>query len=242
MTDANLQDLRRRVAAGDRDAAPALLRARVRAGELSQDRLELAALCGHEDARTAFGWRCLDSRHRPAPCAIFPTLLACTACAPDNDLKAFSDRLVRHGKPVVVRAAWLAASEVSTALRHADAFACEALDTVHTWLIDPTEAHMVAAARATNNDLRDPDDDDGLAWWQYPGVWCFLDPAAIDPEWSGLLVTGFQRAADAIGRLDERESLVERDGREGARRPYLERLMREVRAGLVAWALGDARG
>jgi hypothetical protein len=50
--DAHLQDLRRRAGAtGNVQDQAALLRARVRAGELGQDLLELAAFCGDEGAR-----------------------------------------------------------------------------------------------------------------------------------------------------------------------------------------------
>jgi len=55
VTDTALQDLRRR-ARQDPTLEPQLLTARVRAGELTQERLELAGLLGHEPALKALGW------------------------------------------------------------------------------------------------------------------------------------------------------------------------------------------
>ena len=54
MTDSRLQQLRRAwEASGSVEDEAAYLRERVRVGELSQERLELAALCGHEPARAS---------------------------------------------------------------------------------------------------------------------------------------------------------------------------------------------
>jgi hypothetical protein len=52
--DERLAELRRRVEQ-DPSLRPQLLAARVRAGELTQDRLELAAYCGDEAARAVVG-------------------------------------------------------------------------------------------------------------------------------------------------------------------------------------------
>lgn len=58
MSDERLRTLERAASTGDPAARVALLRARVRAGTLSQERLELAAYVGDADARAALGRCC----------------------------------------------------------------------------------------------------------------------------------------------------------------------------------------
>lgn len=58
MSDERLRTLERAASTGDPAARVALLRARVRAGTLSQERLELAAYVGNPDARAALGRCC----------------------------------------------------------------------------------------------------------------------------------------------------------------------------------------
>lgn len=58
MTDQRLRDLERR-ALTDPSAASELLTARLRAGTLTREMMELAAYCGDEAARTASGWLCV---------------------------------------------------------------------------------------------------------------------------------------------------------------------------------------
>lgn len=58
MPDAHTQSLVRQAAAGDVGAEAALLRARVRAGELCQEQVELAAWCGCLRSRASLGWTC----------------------------------------------------------------------------------------------------------------------------------------------------------------------------------------
>lgn len=53
LVDERLQDLRRRVAQGEPGARVALLAERLRTGDLTRERLELAAFVGDEDARRA---------------------------------------------------------------------------------------------------------------------------------------------------------------------------------------------
>lgn len=56
MTDARLRELERRARSdGSTDEVAAWLLARLRAGALGRDRLQLAAYCGHEPARLALG-------------------------------------------------------------------------------------------------------------------------------------------------------------------------------------------
>ncbi len=55
MTDRALRELERRASSGSRDDEAAWLAARVRAGALPRERLELAAWCGHGPARAVLG-------------------------------------------------------------------------------------------------------------------------------------------------------------------------------------------
>jgi hypothetical protein len=55
VADARVRDLERAAGAGDVDARARLLVERVRAGRLTQERLELAAYCGHPAAREVLG-------------------------------------------------------------------------------------------------------------------------------------------------------------------------------------------
>ncbi len=55
MTDRSLRELERRARGGARDDEAAWLAARVRAGDLPRERVELAAWCGHEGARAVAG-------------------------------------------------------------------------------------------------------------------------------------------------------------------------------------------
>lgn len=53
--DGALQELRRRIAAGEKGSRAGLLRARLRAGEITLDQLKLADYCGDDDARDLLG-------------------------------------------------------------------------------------------------------------------------------------------------------------------------------------------
>ncbi len=55
MTDRALRELERRARGGTREDEAAWLAARVRAGDLPRERVELAAWCGHEGARAVAG-------------------------------------------------------------------------------------------------------------------------------------------------------------------------------------------
>lgn len=67
MSDQKLRDLERRwKETGTVEDEAAYLLERVRAGDLSQERLELAAYCGHEGARTARLWPRQEFENRDA--------------------------------------------------------------------------------------------------------------------------------------------------------------------------------
>ena len=91
MSDTRLRELERRwKETGSPDDEAAYLLERVRVGDLTQERLELAAYCGHEGARRAYG--CEPS------------------ASPDSEnwLGGLADR----GKEVRVRSAWTCAQLV----------------------------------------------------------------------------------------------------------------------------------
>lgn len=79
MSDQRIRDLERQALTGDREASVRLLTERLRAGDLARERLELAAYCGDEMARTlawcACGhpWDSHDDGARPS----FTSRLGC---------------------------------------------------------------------------------------------------------------------------------------------------------------------
>ena len=64
MTDQDLRQLEREASTGDEVAAGKLLVARVRAGQVQQEHVELAAHLGHPPAWCALGWELLDPNAR----------------------------------------------------------------------------------------------------------------------------------------------------------------------------------
>ena len=98
VADFNLRELERRFrASGGVEDEAAWLRARVQAGELSQDRLELAALCGHPGALAALGGETLEPWSR-------------------DSAPSFVLELKDHGPGLWLRATWAALHEYTATL------------------------------------------------------------------------------------------------------------------------------
>jgi hypothetical protein len=134
LSDERLRDLRRRwEASGQLEDEAAYLRERVRAGELTSDRLELAALCRHLGARAALGGAA------PEP-------------PPDDDwLHRSACAWGRSSKPVAVRMALIAAELVLPdfeATRPGEARPRRALKAAQAWLGAPSEEAAAEAAAA----------------------------------------------------------------------------------------------
>lgn len=134
------------------EAEAAFLRARLRAGTLSLERLELAAYCGHEGARAT-----LDAR--------IPTLVTGLWHDEDNRPVHTTENsrtgewvagLSRWGPAVQVRAAVAAArvawgEAVAAEQRRPSAaglLSMAAINAVEQWLKDPNEGNRIDAARA----------------------------------------------------------------------------------------------
>lgn len=131
MSDQKLRDLERRwKETGTVEDEAAYLLERVRVGDLSQERLELAAYCGHEGARKSLGWgfevasltRCLER-----------------ALAVDQHLAA---RLLLQ---VARRAA------EASGLAQPDPLRC--LRATEDWLADPSEPNRAAASVASQQTI-----------------------------------------------------------------------------------------
>lgn len=108
MTDQRLQALSR-AARLDPAREPELLRERVRAGDLTPERLELAAYCGHEAARKAAGHGCCP-RHQalgrdPQEGALARLLCSESPLSVHDPLPAWVRGLSRWGAETQVRAA-----------------------------------------------------------------------------------------------------------------------------------------
>jgi hypothetical protein len=130
VADDRLRDLERRAQAGDLEAQARLLRERLRAGDLTQGRLELAAYLGHEPARVALG----------------PT-------APDEpaDLNALAGGLQKWGPPAVLRAVAAAtrsfvdqANDTPRTRESSIRAALASLDALDRWVECPCAEHQQA--------------------------------------------------------------------------------------------------
>lgn len=136
MSDTKLRDLERRwKETGSVQDEAAYLLERMRAGDLSRERLDLAAYCGHEGARQAIG----DA----SP----PPLVGGTPESSERSVYEWAHGLARFGKEVLVRAA------LAGALRIRDAWdntydrtpwrdqAASAYNAAQAWLNCPCSAH-----------------------------------------------------------------------------------------------------
>jgi hypothetical protein len=122
MTDRELRRAERDASGGEPDAEARLLVARVRAGTLAPERLELAAAAGHPDSRRALGWS-------GAP----PTLRRV-----DDLVAALSDPGAVHALALAVRR--LAPAEP-------DPISVDRIDAARAWCECPCPAHAEEAYR-----------------------------------------------------------------------------------------------
>lgn len=222
MADARLQDLRRRVAAGDVAARPELLVARVRVGELAQGRLELAARVGDRDARKVLGW---------------------PVCDPINPLTGYPHGLATwlryelepSGPEALVRAGIAAAREV---LRHGPverwarhSITC-ALGAAQGWADDQT------TERARKAELLGPGTcGPRLRWCTSIGqaIAAYDQASRTHALHTGLVDVGHEFACEAI--TTAAAVLGEELNIEEAGEAHVREAIREA---LVPWALGEA--
>jgi hypothetical protein len=128
MTDARLRAVSRAAARGDPTAHIALLLERVRAGELSTERLQLAAWLGDDHARAVVG----PDLVRPQPDELLPWLLCLTEIG---------------SREAVVRA--LAAVGTSQIAKHPTSPAvAKAVSLIRRWIEQPVGDTTLAAAAA----------------------------------------------------------------------------------------------
>jgi hypothetical protein len=130
MSDQKLRDLERRFKeTGSPDDEAAWLLERVRVGDLTRERLELAAYCGHEGARRAVG---IDTVPHP------------------ENLKDWHEGLRRWGVEIQVRGGSIAARRAMSLweAESGDRRPWAALAAVEEWLACPCADHDNAAARA----------------------------------------------------------------------------------------------
>lgn len=227
--DADLRALERRArATGHVEDQAALLRVRVRSGDLAQERLELAAYCGDKAAILAAGGPCCHFHARStleAPCVDNPPTLG-----------SLVGGLSRWGPEVLVRAA-VAAAKVAHEedKRQSGCFICEcechrdedprapalcetcgymadvhALRGAEHWLDDPGEASLAAWRAVTSN-------TDTLPLWAPVWTWpqgrtARTGTASRCPE------EGIRSAAHLAGEAPVRDA---------------------IRAALVAYVLGE---
>ena len=124
MTDERQRELERQASSGDVQAEVKLLLERVRAGELTEDQLRLAAFLGHEPAGSALG---------SEPATFF-------------DLDVFDRQLLKAGAKGIVRTAIALAyqaREEATLLggNKALASANDALFSAEGWVLSPDREH-----------------------------------------------------------------------------------------------------
>jgi hypothetical protein len=157
--DVHLQDLRRRAgASGNVQDQAALLRARVRAGELAQELLELAAFCGSEAARlvvdpshqvgtatgcasTSSSRTCLAGPMCPAGClSALPSWRRGWRCARSSTAPCASEARPRYMTAELRRAA--------AALTAAEAWlACPCEEHEEAWIVASRERRQTGSSR-----------------------------------------------------------------------------------------------
>lgn len=126
MSDQKLRELERRLCETDSvEDEAAYLRERVRAGALNQERLELAAYCGHEGAR------------RAVPCVSSAEL----------SLLEWTQGLARWGKVTLLHAAWFAISALPpwSQIDSGDDRPLHASEALRAWLACPCDPHQESA-------------------------------------------------------------------------------------------------
>lgn len=182
MTDTTARARRRAADQGDPVARAVVLCDRVRTGELTPERLRLAAFCGHADALTAFACRHDDFQDGDRRCVCYYGKI-------EPEPRVWVNALTRFGSSVCVRAAWIAATRAATAPTvPSDVFAAanKALAPLKVWLDDPTEKRRLAATRAVNRSMkardRAGDEPDSTAWWERPGMFLHFKRPEDHPD------------------------------------------------------------
>lgn len=224
MSDADLRCLER-AALADPAQRPAWLAARLRAGELSRERLELAAYCGDETARALASLKVV---YRVTVLGGASKGTAATGSlwrwevADKQDLHTWARGLGTWGHEVQVRAGLAAALEAfgdPSATRPCfcgvDGVRCEscltlrAVDSVRAWLGDPGEENRKVCQEFTRHDLHLPGWIDGVL----------------------MAIAGSFRPEHRSGRI---QCSVEDAAQATSEQAVREAMQRE----LIAWALG----
>ncbi|MCO5167628.1 MAG: hypothetical protein M9894_14870 [Planctomycetes bacterium] len=133
--DDRLQDLRRRVAQGEPGARVALLAERVRTGDITRERLELAAYVGDDDARQLCAGMVLDS---------------------SAALTDWYAGMLRFGPEAAVRSGL---ALLALAREPAGEGTSAALALLERWALCPCADHAESARVSVWTGPRDPDDD-----------------------------------------------------------------------------------
>ncbi len=151
MPDSIRRDLERRARQGDSTAEAAALVRRLRAGDLDEERLRLAALVGDPAARLALG--------RDAP-AVPPTPAALARA-----LRAFGAEALVRATVVAARAMAATADPRFWDLSRARA----AITAAEAWLACPCDAHLEAARDVGQTGDEDPSDAELAPAWAVVG-------------------------------------------------------------------------
>lgn len=173
MPDSIRRDLERRARQGDSTAEAAALVRRLRAGDIDEERLRLAALLDDPAARLVLG--------RDAP-RVPPH-----AHGVARELQAFGDVVVIRATVTAVRAMNATADPLTWNLARARA----AIDVAEAWLACPCEAHLEAARRVGQTGDETPADAELAPAW-----------AVIGPVGTRLLATEVALGC-AAGELGE---------------------------------------
>ncbi|MCO5170330.1 MAG: hypothetical protein M9894_28675 [Planctomycetes bacterium] len=233
MSDARLRDLERRWReTGDPDDGAVWLRARLRAGDLDRDRLDLAAYCGHPAAQ-----RLSDRRPPPGDAWDWGEGLVLAEVAPLNPPQASTGRRIRaqttswaalgFAREVCARACVAAGEVVLDLARRPEAV--EGLDAARRWLVSRSQAERARASAAEDRleDLlrsrRDAGED---------------DRDEDDPARAALDACRLAAGAAAVGGSDLRAAARTLDAAAGARGAPAA-VLDAVAAVLTRWALGE---
>lgn len=237
MTDANLRALER-AAQQDPSQRAAYLWERVRRGDLSRERLELAAYCGDEGARSvvnpadlANDWgHCREDDEQPDHCESCSWWVVHQVGCPAGRLPAWLQGLSRWGPEVQVRAGLAAAEvalpvwELSQGFRYQasdDSLRCIYSSRAFSARLSRTWAprRALGAVRAW---LEDPSEANRERWYQAQWVggipeWVpFCGDRDVGPVETHAFVLGVRSAAQATSEPKVREA---------------------IQRGLIAWAL-----
>jgi hypothetical protein len=261
MADRDLRSLERAAAQGDVEAAAKLLLERVRAGDLTEERLQLAAYLGHTAAIRAGG---RAGAYRDAASASYrtPGLARQLASHPKpavhpGNQAGLMPGLARWGDQALLRGATAAARlalpvfEVGTGEPERSA-AGEALQRLHAWIagseedaarvVEPLDT-IFAVAEEVREDLLGGLGDSVLPHWDLdlPDEVARDIPYALG--WSQATEPAFralEAACEACARAEHRRSLTTEAVWHAALAPAYEAVLACVESELIPWALGHA--